>query len=492
MPWILNQIGGRFHALVVNDDDDDENDKEIDELRQTRANIRERSFPSFTPPTSPNHEIEIQTVLIKGDDRFQAIALLQTMEDLMGPVESHYGLIKRYLRAQDLHDGNSVQLLMECAVAANMATESVRSAENALMINHLHLASFYHILALIYLPNFIADIKRKIDPSRLEQDPHMVLHFVAGIVDCCFHNRGEDKLLPGKVKNFVKKSGLSPMVVEMDKKHMFMLTYFEVQLAMEEKHNAAMKQMMAVAGVNTHSWLKKSFFHIGSDRCILNTHKIIQMLMDIVQYKVKLIGKPGFWGVEFDKDRQPTMRLQGDLDETFAGRIMPELLVICWNAPFQCLPEKRQLITLLDLLQEHVKGNRTQPVPMALTFSLHALLISIFVMQGDGDLARIASYSKQLYNALFAQLANISETSKLPQNAPNFYIYMGLFKNLVNFAKPLSAQDAINNWHVQQLAFLDPTTSERLAFWNPLIRGDYLLNGMICALLVSDLRMWIH
>ncbi len=260
MPWILNQIGGRFHALVVNDDDDDENDKEIDELRQTRANIRERSFPSFTPPTSPDHEIEIQTVLIKGDDRFQAIALLQTMEDLMGPVESHYGLIKRYLRAQDLHDGNSVQLLMECAVAANMATESVRSAENALMINHLHLASFYHILALIYLPNFIADIKRKIDPSRLEQDPHMVLHFVAGIVDCCFHNRGEDKLLPGKVKNFVKKSGLSPMVVEMDKKHMFMLTYFEVQLAMEEKHNAAMKQMMAVAGVNTHSWLKKSFF----------------------------------------------------------------------------------------------------------------------------------------------------------------------------------------------------------------------------------------
>jgi len=473
----IDQIGGRFHALVVNDDDDDENDEDIDELRQTRANIRERSFPSFTPPTSPDHEIDIQTVLIEGDDRFQAIALLQTMEDLMGTVESHYGLLKRFLRGQDLHDGNSVQLLMECAVAANMATESVRSAENALMINHPHLASFYHILALIYLPNYIADIKRKIDPSRLERDPHMVLHFVAGIVDCCFHNRGEDKLLPGKVKNFVKKSGLSPMVVEMDSKHIFMLTYFEVQLAMEEKHNAAMKQMMAVAGVHTHSWLEKSFFHIGGDRCILNTQKIVQMLMDIVQYKVKLIGKPGFWGLEFDEDRQPAMRLRGDLDETFAGRIMPELLVICWNAPFQCLPEKRQLITLLDLLQEHVKGDRTRPVPMALTFSLHALLISIFVMQGDGDLARIASYSKQSYNALFAQLANISETSKLPQNAPNFYINTGLFKNLVNFAKPVSVQNAINNWHVQQLDFLDPTTSERLAFWNPLIGGDYLLYG---------------
>jgi hypothetical protein len=46
----IDQIGGRFHALVVNDDDNDENDEDIDELRQTRANIRER-FPSFTPPT---------------------------------------------------------------------------------------------------------------------------------------------------------------------------------------------------------------------------------------------------------------------------------------------------------------------------------------------------------------------------------------------------------------------------------------------------------
>jgi hypothetical protein len=243
-------------------------------------------------------------------------------------------------------------------------------------------------------------------------------------------------------------------------------------------NNSAMNQMVTSAsGQKPHSWLEKYFAHIGGDRCILNTQKIVQMMMDIIKPNVKLLGKPGFWGTSFDEDKNPAKRIRGDLDEAFAGRIMPELLIICWNAPFTCLPERRQLITCLDLLQEHVKGDRTQPVPVALTFSLHAIIVSIFVLQGDGDLARIASYSKQSYNTLFAQLNDISDESKIPQNAPNFYMNVGLFKNLVNFAKPVTTE------YNEQFAAVDLTVSHRLAFWNPVIGGGYLLYGTyICSL----------
>jgi hypothetical protein len=106
-----------------------------------------------------------------------------------------------------------------------------------------------------------------------------------------------------------------------------------------------------------------------------------------------------------------------------------------------------------------------------LTFSLHALLVSIFVVQGHGDLNRIASYSKQSYNTLFAQLDEIADPSKPPHNAPIFYANVGLFKNLVDFAKPIFTQ------YDQRIAVLDPVKTERLAFWNPLIGGEYLLYG---------------
>ena len=478
----MNQVGGNFNALVVDDEDnvnEDETTEEDDEdLKQDRKNIRDRNFPTFKPPMPPDQEIDIETTLINGDDRFQAFALLQTMDDMMGAIENHYGLLKCFLRGQDIHDGNSIQLLMECAVAANMATECVQSAENALVTSYPHLSSFYHVLALVFLPNFIADIERKIDLSRLEQNPHMALHFVAEIIECCFHNKGMEGLPPGRIKTFVRKSGILYADVEMEAKQIHLLSFFESQLALEEKNNAALNQMVTTAsGQQPHSWLEKYFAHIGGDRCILNTQKIVQMLMDIIKPNIKLLGKHGFWGSSFDEDENPAKRIRGDLDDAFAGRIMPELLVICWNAPFTCLPERRQLITCLDLLQEHVKGDRTQPVPVALTFSLHAIIVSIFVLQGDGDLARIASYSKQSYNTLFAQLNDISDESKIPQNAPNFYMNVGLFKNLVNFAKPVTTE------YNEQFAAVDLTVSHRLAFWNPVIGGGYLLYGTyICSL----------
>jgi hypothetical protein len=463
-------IGGRFNALILEEDEEEnENDEEPEDSEALEKRIRQRKFPVFEAPDRPDHDIDIQEVLINGDDRFQAIALLQTMDDLMGAVEHHYGLLKNLLREHDRRDGQCVQLLMECAVAANMATESVRVAENALAVNHPHLSSFYHVLALVFLTSQVAETKQMIDKTKLEQDAHMALQFAAKIVESCFHNRG-DKRLPGIVKKFVGTSGLSLKDVETQARGFQMIVSLETQLAFEEPMNAQLNHQLAAVGMRPHMWLRQSGY-IGGEACILNTQSIAQKVMDAVDDGKRLVAKPGFWGPEFDENTNPAKSIRGGLDEAFAANILPELMAICQHAPFSCLPERAQLLTVLDLMDHHVKNDRTSPIPVALTFGLHAILTSVMVLQGNGDLARIASFAKESYNTLFAQLDDLSDPTKLPENAPNFYMNVGLFKNLVNFAHP------VKSTYDTRVAFLDPAIAERLAFWNPLIGGEYMLYG---------------
>lgn len=150
---------------------------------------------------------------------------------------------------------------------------------------------------------------------------------------------------------------------------------------------------------------------------------------------------------------------------------MPELLAICLDASWKLLTERSQLIPVIDLLHQHLKdGDKSRPVSIALSFGLHAMITSVFILQGDGDLARMANYAKRSYNTLFSQLEERSDPSKPPENSPNFYWNVGIFKNLVNFVKPVggSGMDP-------RRPMLDSAVAERLAFWNPTIGGDFML-----------------
>jgi hypothetical protein len=271
--------------------------------------------------------------------------------------------------------------------------------------------------------------------------------------------------------------------VQEEARKISMITMVEVQLANEEPMNSQINALFArMSGVRPHMWLQRSAF-IGGDACLLNTQKLVQMLMCIVKDNTKLVGRPGFWGKSFDEQTIPARRIRGDMNEAFAGCIMPELIELCKGAPWQQLPDTTPLMTVVDLLHRHLHGgDRTRPVSVALTFGLHAMLTSIFVLQGDGDLARIAAYSKQSYNTLFEQLDDISDPSKPPENAPTFYWNVGIFKQVVNFAKQLKP----HNFN-PEFPILDPVMAERLAYWNPLIGGEYMLYATyICSIGVGS------
>jgi hypothetical protein len=89
-----------------------------------------------------------------------------------------------------------------------LATQSVHEAEQALALAHPHLSSFYRVLALVFLPHFVAEVEAMLDKTPKEkQELHLALEFVAEVIECAFHNKGDDKV-PGKVKRFAQRAGI--------------------------------------------------------------------------------------------------------------------------------------------------------------------------------------------------------------------------------------------------------------------------------------------
>lgn len=143
--------------------------------------------------------------------------------------------------------------------------------------------------------------------------------------------------------------------------------------------------------------------------------------------------------------------------------------MVCKYGFLDRMPDRSHLITVLDLFHRHVKGDSTKPVPIALSFGLHAVLMSIFVLQGNGDLARVATATKQSYNILFDQLKTVSDRSNLPDIVPCSY------DTLRNYAFLAALPKAIFPSVIEHSQAIDRIQPEMLAFWNPLLGGEYML-----------------
>ena len=463
-------IGGRFNALTLDDDDGDDEEEDVD-WDDVDCDIKKGNLPKYDG-VEVQEEISIEQVLLKGDDRFQASGLLFAMNELMGIMLQKYGHLKNYMRGNTDHQSSScMQLLMECAAAANLATESIHRAEIELALEHPHVSSSYHVLALVFCTDFAAEIIAHIDKTKLEKDPHMALQFIAEILECSFTKTAGHEQMPSIVRRFIKKSGLEPQYVIKTAAGIYVAISFETLRDAETRINYGVDNAADVnlAGMKPHRWLSQCK-NIGGDCCILNTLKITQVFLGCLKDNTMPVGRPdGVWGLKFDENSSPARRIRGDLDDPFVCIVLTEIMHrCCEHKPFVDLLHGPQLLTVLDLFQRQIEGNPTKPVPMALTFGLHAMLMSILVLQGDGDLARVATYAKQSYNKFFEQLQTVSDRHKSPGNTPRFYDLIQSCGTFVGLAKPVRASNDPSR-------LVDPLQAEMLAFWNPLIGGEFML-----------------
>ena len=454
-----DEIGGRFNALLEVDEDEQE------EVESDMESIRSEAYVYTAiakAPSEPEYEYTIDD-LINGDDRYQACSFMRTMNDLMYLVEQHYGLLKQVLRGESKHDTLSpVQLMLECAVVVNMATETVCTAETTLAVDHPHLSSFYAVLALVFLYPFIADIEKEIGPSVRNNRPTIAKRFAGEILECCFRNKGDPVKVNSIVKKFAKNAAIPLSTVEWFAKEIHLATWLEVQMACEGEGNASLLQLARSFGHRSHSWLDERFPSLGGGQSFLNTHRLVQSVMDIVT-PAKLVMKPGFFGAAWDENSRPANRIRGDMDQLFAGDILPKLLEWAKHQPVTMLPNRQELIPVLDLLSKH-EQNAKAPVKASLTFGLHSILVSMFLLQGDGDVSRLEVSTRQSFNRLFEQLGEDSVSSR-PQ-PPTFHYNMKMFT-------------ALRNLSPSKMTALSP--AEMHAFWNPVIGGEFLLYAIYIA-----------
>jgi hypothetical protein len=135
--------------------------------------------------------------------------------------------------------------------------------------------------------------------------------------------------------------------------------------------------------------------------------------------------------------------------------VMPSLMKMCDEGLLSVdLPRERELLTLFTEIKTFVK-KRSQPVSWSFAFAIHALLTSVFEIQGNDDvhsLTRTAQGTFELYmdqvewakDASSRKLFNLEEHSKL---------------------RALATAES-----------LEVTETETLrAAWNPLCAGSFIL-----------------
>ncbi len=483
-----DRFANRFAAFASIYDDDDEEEDDNDESKpesEVETIIQERKNGIDSAPITEETDIfTIEEDLIKGNDRLQACSFLQTMEYLLEVVATHYVMLKNDVTATKSSD---LSQLMQCAMVANTCMYSVQRAEANLVIDYPYLSSIYHVLAVVFLPPVLIIFEQEVlsaapDNVRAKCDKATMIKFLGDIVECCFHNKGNEPRVEELKQKFAKKTGLMQQEVEQITMYAKMMTNLEIQSSMEANidQNRSMSRMLKENGLNTksHQWLQQHKY-IGGKRSILSTIRWLQTILHISDNQTKLISIPGFFGSLWNEKENRADKIQGDLDELLCGSILPELIEWCKTRSIQtkrtangCMashsavldlisPYTSQTIPIISMLRKHMKSNQNGPVPAHLAFGIHCILTSIIELQGGDDVARHAIHAEKSWNRLFRQLKqNTREESDVP-NHFSFFLNLGRFENLVILPTPIGEQSTV--------------VSARMAFFNPLMAGSYLL-----------------
>lgn len=475
----------RFEYLVGNDDDnDDEEDNNHTVI--TEKMVREGTIPDVSPPKEPEKMYSIEKDLIQGSDVFQACAFLSSISQHMLVIGKHYELLKYNMRTSSGRYTPFLALL-ECAAVTNMAIESVQQMEAALATDRPHLSTFYDIIAVIFLHEVISDIEEKMKEKEHQND-YLVKRFMGQLVELGFHCR-DKKHFDRVVRQFVKKSKLSYDYVNEVANNIRWTMLIECLKASDEPRYS---EHISI-GMVSHSWLANQVY-IGGDRSIFNTQNVVQAAFDIHELEKKFVwgGSPG---TERPKTNFPVKKIRGDMDLLLKLEILPELFA-WYNGPGWDLipmPDTKQPLVLMHLIKTHMQklydgnnNNRRLPVPISLTFGIHAILVSMFALQGDDDISQITKCAKKSYNTMFEQIEEVSKTD-VARQVPSFAHNVSVFEKYKVIAEAYSKPST--------------DTSEDYAFWNPVVGGQlalfavYTLNmdlGSMCIDSIAQLRITMH
>lgn len=81
-----------------------------------------------------------------------------------------------------IHTKLKINALSNPSVNSVLAMETVKTMdEYELTLNHPHLTTCYHVLAIVYFADYVSSVQSKLSPLELESSPHFALNSVATI-----------------------------------------------------------------------------------------------------------------------------------------------------------------------------------------------------------------------------------------------------------------------------------------------------------------------
>jgi hypothetical protein len=381
-------FSSRFAALSVEDDGSDE---EEDDDIQGEAERPKRP----TRPVTVSNDMPIDD-LYRGDDFFRAATFLITLDELMRIVDREWVVVKtkwREQREKNLPCFDLLSELTKATVVTNTTIQHVHHLEQVLAMEVPHFKSFYHILTVLIFRRHVRFFVKNVPcGADGESVAHQVLDCVAelvreGFCQMSFANAYDSEVGLKVSDELSRLTGLDIKTVKSKVKMILFHSACEVLAVPEEKVFREQVEQMKVVARSPHSWLSHLKF-IGGGRSLLNTHHLTHA--EILSFKRGRMFSE--FGKLWDERTNPATQIRGDMDQLLVGEILPRLWMNVkrgWLGDHLYL--KEQILPLFHLMTAIKKEDN---MPIALSFGIHAVLTSIFRVQGQDDVKSITVHSK--------------------------------------------------------------------------------------------------
>ena len=366
--------------------------------------IMQEDLPVETKaPELPPFETRLED-LLNGSDCFQARMFLVALNEIMDGCLLQYRTLKQELsdpQFSEFPEQVHVERLLGVTVVANFAIQLVEEMEQALLMDHPHLATSYRIMAIGIFPHMITDLQTIFAKPVPSQD---VVTFFGDCLETYFRNHKSDPFnrKDDIVREFARRWDLPTKIVEDGAEAVRLLAVLLAGHRQDREKNLSKVQSLPQdllpfdPAILSDMAAMPQLSNIGGKRrSILYTHKLLQSLSSVYNPKKGLIIKRGFFGKQWDEHRKKASDINRDLDEFLLGDVMPILLDLCSRGLVsRNIRFKHELLPLYDLMGRFVKAGGKEPVSFAFSYAVHLLLTSVIELQGNGHIHRLTDGAK--------------------------------------------------------------------------------------------------
>jgi len=447
----VDEMQNRFNVLCQLDDDDEdsgddeEHEHESEDVMEKIIDQRRQGIETG-PTRSKTSKSKIYTIdedLIQGSDYDIVVAFFMSVNELMKLISEQYTHIKEVMRSRvasnsgdGVGDGDThpshLRLVIQAAAVASEAIKEVRYLENGLSFERPHLDFFINKIAVLKFSSKIEAMEEEFSANgKLEENRMTRREFRAKLI----HN------ISFLIKNMTDPQvGAETCFGGYDPELEAITTVERLHPLALFVHNFIRDELLRFDGdaepvkkEDKAPFIMNEFSHIGGDRCIIRTY----LWMVHYYHQERKPTKAKKWN-EFSN---PAETING-MAKTFLHPYFLGILNLGGREHYrndkewygvsgrECFP--------FGYIMGKVIANPEKGYPFSAAFGTHAILTSIFELQGDGDIMRLALDAQGTARRFLTQLPDHFDSQPL----------MDLF-------------------------MVD--TTERESYWSPLVAGGALL-----------------